>query len=111
MPTLRAAGADPRGMHQGSRFMVLHMPFLVELVTHAGMTVQLMIRKQTAPSVLKHKLWGIDPLLNVDTRLLPHLHPLGHRWGYTGRIDTKLLPHYGEFDNHSLSTPKYFCCS
>ena len=28
----------------------------------------------------------------------PTTPPLGPKWGFTGGIDTKLLPHYGAFD-------------
>ena len=30
--------------------------------------------------------------------VFPHHPPLGPKWGFTGGIDTKLLPHYGAFD-------------
>ena len=29
---------------------------------------------------------------------IPHHPPLGPKWGFTGGIDTKPLPHYGAFD-------------
>ena len=34
--------------------------------------------------------------------------PLGHKWGFTGGIDTKLLPHYGAFDDRSVSAQIFF---
>ena len=34
--------------------------------------------------------------------------PLGRKWGFTGGIDTKLLPHYGAFDDRSVSAQIFF---
>ena len=34
--------------------------------------------------------------------------PLGRKWGFTGGIDTKLLPHYGKFDDRSVSAQIFF---
>ena len=34
--------------------------------------------------------------------------PLGRKWGFTGGIDTKLLPHYGAFDDRSVSAQMFF---
>ena len=34
--------------------------------------------------------------------------PLGRKWGFTGGIDTKLLSHYGAFDDRSLSAQIFF---
>ena len=34
--------------------------------------------------------------------------PLGRKWGFTGGIDTKLLPHYGAFDDRSVSVQIFF---
>ena len=35
---------------------------------------------------------------NAPINVFPHHPPLGPKWGFTGGIDTKLLPHYGAFD-------------
>ena len=40
---------------------------------------------------------------NHNHNVLPHRPLLGRGWGFTGGIDTKLLPHYGAFDDRSLS--------
>ena len=40
--------------------------------------------------------------------VLPHHPPLRRKWGFTGGIDTKLLPHYGAFDDRSVSTQIFF---
>ena len=34
--------------------------------------------------------------------------PLGRKWGFTGGIDTKLLPHYAAFDDRSVSAQIFF---
>ena len=34
--------------------------------------------------------------------------PLGRKWGFTGGIDTKLLPHYEAFDDRSVSAQIFF---
>ena len=46
---------------------------------------------------------SIYPTKTVGSRsapinVFPHHPPLGPKWGFTGGIDTKLLPHYGAFD-------------
>ena len=33
---------------------------------------------------------------------------LGRKWGFTEGIDTKLLPHYGAFDDRSVSAQIFF---
>ena len=38
----------------------------------------------------------------------PTTPPLGRKWGFTGGIDTKLLPHYGAFDDRSLNAQIFF---
>ena len=47
-------------------------------------------------------------LANAPINALPHHPPLGRKWGFTGGIDTKLLPHYGAFDNRSVSAQIFF---
>ena len=42
--------------------------------------------------------------------VLPH-PPLGPKWGFTGGIDTKLLLHYGAFDDRLVAKhPNIFFC-
>ena len=43
----------------------------------------------------------VSTLMNqyyAPINVFPHHPPLGPKWGFTGGIDTKLLPHYGAFD-------------
>ena len=47
-------------------------------------------------------------MIYAPINVLPHHPPLGRKWGFTGGIDTKLLPHYGAFDDRSVSAQIFF---
>ena len=48
--------------------------------------------------VRRHAYQYLLSVTNAPINVFPHHPPLGPKWGFTGGIDTKLLPHYGAFD-------------
>ena len=59
---------------------------------------------------ITYKLYnkGFVAKFNAPINVLPHHPPLGRKWGFTGGIDTKLLPHYGASDDRSVSAQIFF---
>ena len=51
---------------------------------------------------------GLTAQYNAPINVFPHHPLLGRKWGFTGGIDTKLLPHYGAFDDRSVSAQIFF---
>ena len=52
---------------------------------------------------MKHAIMIYVSILSTELSMpsLMHLLPLQSKWGFTGGIDTKVLPHYGAFDKQT----------